>query len=104
MRDRVMVGSAGERDARPPMASRRFHWKNEAAPPSIGEKNVMTRRLNEWILLHPVKWGVAGFAVFSAVKIAIDWGHTTHAKREARWVAYQSANRATRGFLRKLLG
>jgi hypothetical protein len=38
------------------------------------------------------------------VKIGIDWGHTTHAKREARRFAYQSANRATRGLLRKLLG
>lgn len=65
---------------------------------------VMASRMNEWILRHRVKLGLAGFAVFSAVKIGIDWGHTTHAKREARWYAYQSANRATRGLLRKLLG
>ena len=64
----------------------------------------MASRINEWILRHPVKWGLAVFALFSAVKIVVDWGHTTHAKREARWYAYQSANRATRGFLRKLLG
>jgi hypothetical protein len=60
--------------------------------------------MNEWILQHPFKWGIAALAVFSAVKVAMDWGHSTHAKREARWVLYRSANRATGGLLRKFLG
>lgn len=64
----------------------------------------MQGRMSEWILRHPVGWGVAEVVIYFAVKIALEWGHTTHIKREVRWIAYQASNRATKGYVRKLLG